>query len=559
MADEVSTVVNAEIEGIKVVAKGGAEAVKALMKLLSVLFGKEAAERKRAKAQEKLTEAELRELNDKKFINEKLRKDPCSALASDIQVSSEGVVSIVHLPKQYSKPGSAIALVCRDKGINIPEKILNNPIIEDRNRRIFKWLEKNPKELDKLNVKELNTTKLDYLRIKNGIPLVKNPVDDNPNDDFDCFMSRGQDLAFWADTEKSALKEYKASKEEEALRFERIAKEEDALSEKTGEQKDKKQHKKNADNAREAKNECEKDIKIADEIEKTGPEALDTFAQKESVKKSIADANAEKLRTGQRWEEKIDEAFMPVYTEDKIPVSGMRFYAGKDGSYAIRTYEIEPPKFHTILNDDGTEEDVVDPPKVASSYEVYDKNGKVTARLDERICSPKQWKEQAIPELQSKLGLESAAVVVVGETKSAIFPVDVERSKAPLSEDAKTFNKEALTETKKTENFNRAATYENVKNVGGNEKTAVFEAELTDGSKTFIAIPNDEKHIAKGKDGLFNVTLNKDEPYITYQKGEKGFKVADRKVKHTDIARLGSGGEKAISKAVSKTKAPVRM
>lgn len=556
MAEEVGTIINAEIEGIKIVAKGSAESVKALLKLLSVLFGKEAAERRKARAQEKLTEAELYELSNKQFISEKLKRNPCAALSSDLQITSDGPISIVHLPKQFSKPGSAIALVCRDKGISIPEAILNNPIIDDRNKQIFKWLESNPKEMDKLNNKELNTTKLDYLRIKNGLPLVKNPVDDNPNDDFDCFMSRGQDLAFWADIEKSALKEYKASKEEEAMRFERIAKKEDSLSEEADTQNDKKQHKKNADTAREAKYECEKGILEADEIEKSGPEVIDKFAQKESVQKSIEDANAEKVRTGQHWEEKIDEAFKPVHTEDKVPESGLRYYAGKDGAYAIRSYEVEPPKFHTVLKDDGTEDEVIDPPKVASSYEVYDKNGKLTARLDERLCSPKQWKEEAIPELQSKLGLESAAVVVVGETKAAISPVDVDRAAKSLSEDAKTFNKEALTESKKTENFNKAATYEKVKNVGGNEKSAIFEAELSDGSKTFIAIPNDKDHIKKGEDGLFNITLNKDESYATFKKGDKSFKITDKTVKHSDIANLGS--DKAIGKTPAVKKAPAK-
>ena len=544
MAEEVGTIINAEIEGVKIVLKGGAESVKALLKLFAVLFGKEAAERRRAKAQAKMTEAELKELNDKKHIAERLKRDPCSASTSDIQHTSEGVIQVIHLPKQYSKSGSAIGLVCRDKGIEIPDTILNNPIIEDRNRQIFKWLEDNPAELAKLTDKDLAVTKLDYLRIKNGLPLVKNPVDDNPNDDFDCFMSRGQDLAFWADTEKSALKEYKSSKEEQALQYENIAKQEDDLSQKATETEPKKRHKKNADEARAAKSECEEDIKVADEIEKAGPVPLDQFAMKETVRESLKDVNAEKLRTGQHWEEKIDEAFNPVYSEEKIPESGKRFYSGKNGSYAVRDYIVEPPKIVTVLNDDGTERQKIEPAKVNSVYSVYDKNGKNIASFDERFCTPKQWKDEAIPELQKTLGLESAAVVTIGETKDAIFPVDVERATAPLSEDAKTFNKEAAKEEKKTENFNRAATYENIKNVGGDEKTAYFEAELSNGNKAVISVPNDKDHISKGENGLYNVTLGKNDTYAVLQKGEKdakGYKLTGKSVSHADISKLGSG------------------
>lgn len=558
MADEVGTIINAEVEGIKIVAKGTEEAIKALLKLLSVLFGKEAAERRRANAAAKLSEEELKALTDKTKIEEKLKNNPLSATMSDLQLTSKEGLSVLHFPKQYSKPGSAIVSICQDKVINLPDKIKNDPVIESRIQRTFKWLEKNPDEAKKLNKDDFTMSKLDYLRTKSGLPLVKSSIDDNPNDDFDCMTTRSQDLAMWADAEKSALKEYKTSKEEQAIQYEQLAKEEDGLSEKEQERDQKKKHKKNADNAREAKKECENDIKAASDFEKSGPVSLEEFAQKESVQKSIEDVTSEKIRTGQHWEETPENAFKPVYSEDKVPESGKRYYAGKNGSYAVREYTVEPPRVVTVLNDDGTEDEKIEPARVSSSYNVYDKSGKVIGLYDERQCTPKQWSEQALPALMENLGLAGATAIMVGETKDAIAPVDVERAKKPLSEDAKEFNKAATKEAEKTENFNRAAVHENIRNVGGDEKTLLFEAELKDGSKAAIAVPNDTKHIARGEDGQFNVTLNKNESYAVYKAGEAGFKNTGKTVSHDTVARLGNKEIRTASKTTTISKAPVR-
>lgn len=529
MAEDTGTIISAEIQGVEMAFKCGTGTAKALMKMFSVLFGKDAAERRKYRADARLSKANLKELLDAKELSEWISNNPELAGYKEIVKTSEGAPLIIHIPETAAREGSAISMLCKEKGIHIPEDMQNNPIISERDADIRAYLEADG-SLNMFSEDELSMSALSYLRKQTGAPY-KDMPDDDLNDPYVCVIVRAQDAALYSDFAKKEKDAFIKNCDALSEKYKTEAKREREISESASDEKEKELHSRNAENfenaakeARESRDEARKSNELA--------ESMETYIKKPLIQDSemLRDPKSAAQKSISAVSITADKAFSKITTEERIPAGRKLFMRGCDWEKPERkaTWKETPPMAGASMgkqrNRKGT---MKDPPfedyvpfryaertfctdevtgLIYSDYQVFS-DGRKTLAVSDKGYSKERWESEGVPKLKSSLGMTDDDTVIVGSTREAIKAGSPERGMNRLSEDAVIFQQKAEAERKLDENFNRAAIIKAAVPIAERGGSIFFEAG-TEKEEGLIGVRNKSGLLKLNADGLtYDISL----------------------------------------------------
>lgn len=560
MADDVGTVINAEIQGVQIALKCTAETAKAILKLLSVIFGKDAAERKAAKEKLKQLLEEKDKLATRDERENFLRAHPLATENKDIIELSDGDPMTSKVPECFMKEGTGLYQQLDAHKITLPEDIqktiANEPIISKQQEILKDYLENtvdlNAKVrpdgtvahlIDRYTPDEQMLSAFQASIIKANIPVAMLP-DDDPTDRYQNVSCMRQDAGMLAGITNSLNDAYRKNCDARV----------DDYHAKYNEAKRKAANATTKDDKDKFEGEAVKYQQAAADAIRDRDGVIDNVKLQQTFAKwaenpALKHSEALKDPKGARMKDDLShdvdktKAFAVVTNPDDIPKEGKRFYAGKEeGTYAEREYAVDK---ETGL--------------AYSDYTVF-KDGKVDTMLSDAQYPGEKWETEGQPKLEENLGISGQETVTEGATYESIIPAKPDRGEHVLSDDAKTLQKAEEKERTIEQNFNIAAEVKAAKPIAEKDGQVYFAVEV-DGEKAVVSARNDGRYVRANGD-TYDVSLPKDAEFTLYKADKDGkFVSTGEKAKTSRISAFGGasvptyGREVKVSKkAESKTR-----